>query len=135
MFFRHRSERDASEQKTFPVAKKSPNAVCRNLSTMSSYGSALPSAARSILSSCRPAVRQSPMAPFLSTFYQQQLRGAKSNNPQAQGKGKKAAKAKPKKGAREFTQRDLKDMQQFSLCDAMRYGIIVDYRLRIVGGD
>lgn len=59
------------------------------------------------------------MAPFLSTFYQQQLRGAKSNNPQAQGKGKKA-KAKPKKGAREFTQRDLKDMQQFSLCDAMR---------------
>ncbi|OJJ80634.1 mitochondrial 54S ribosomal protein uL1m [Aspergillus glaucus CBS 516.65] len=88
---------------------------------MSSYGSALPSAARSILSSCRPAVRQSPMAPFLSTFYQQQLRGAKSNNPQAQGKGKKAAKAKPKKGAREFMQRDLKDMQQFSLCDAMRY--------------
>lgn len=63
------------------------------------------------------------MAPFLSNFYQQQLRGARSNNPQAQGKSKKAAKPKGKKGARDFTQRDLKDMEQYSLCDAMRYGL------------
>lgn len=61
------------------------------------------------------------MAPVLSGFYQQQLRGAKSNNPQAQSKGKKS-KAKTK-GAREFQQKNLKDIQQFALCDAMRYGL------------
>ena len=96
---------------------------------MSSYGSVLPSAARSILSSCRPAFRQGSMAPVLSGFYQQQLRGAKSNNPQAQNKGKKTSKAKTK-GAREFKQRNLKDIQQFALCDAMRYGL---GRVRLTG--
>lgn len=85
---------------------------------MSSYGSALPSAARSILSSCRPTLHPGSIAPSLSSFYQQQFRGAKSSNPQAQGKAK--AKAKGRKGRREYLQRDLKDMEQYSLCDAMR---------------
>lgn len=69
------------------------------------------------------------MAPVLSGFYQQQLRGAKSNNPQAQNKGKKTSKAKTK-GAREFQQKNLKDIQQFALCDAMRYGL---GRVRLTG--
>ena len=69
------------------------------------------------------------MAPVFSGFYQQQLRGAKSNNPQAQGKGKKATKTKGK-GAREFQQKNLKDVQQFALCDAMRYGL---RRVRLTG--
>lgn len=84
---------------------------------MASYGSALPSAARSFLSSCRPTLRQGSMTPTLLNFYQQQFRGAKSGN--AQGKGKKT-KTKGRKGRREFVQRNLKDMQQYSLCDAMR---------------
>lgn len=57
------------------------------------------------------------MTPTLLNFYQQQFRGAKSGNPQ--GKGKKT-KTKGRKGRREFVQRDLKDIQQYSLCDAMR---------------
>jgi large subunit ribosomal protein L1 len=57
------------------------------------------------------------MAPMLSGF--QQVRGAK-NNPQAKGKKKEKPK-KGRKGPREFRQKDLKDMEQFSLCDAMRY--------------
>ncbi|KAL5355371.1 ribosomal protein L1-like protein [Aspergillus floccosus] len=83
---------------------------------MSSFGQLLPSAARSLLSSCRSPLRPSTMAPMLSGF--QQVRGAK-NNPQA--KGKKEKPKKGRKGPREFRQKDLKDMEQFSLCDAMRY--------------
>ncbi|GAB1193064.1 ribosomal protein L1-like protein [Aspergillus pseudonomiae] len=85
---------------------------------MASYGSLMPTAARSLLSSCRSPLRQGSMAPLLSSF--QQVRGAK-NNPQAQGKKNKEKSKKTKKGAREFKQRDLKDMDQFALCDAMRY--------------
>lgn len=58
------------------------------------------------------------MAPFLLPF-QQQVRGAKSN-PQA---NKKSKTKKKEKGAREFKQRDLKDMEQYSLCDAMRCAV------------
>ncbi|GFF62537.1 50S ribosomal protein L1 [Aspergillus udagawae] len=59
------------------------------------------------------------MAPLLSSF-NQQVRGAKSN-PQAQGKKAKAKSKKEKKGPREFKQKDLKDVEQFALCDAVRY--------------
>jgi large subunit ribosomal protein L1 len=58
------------------------------------------------------------MAPLLSSF-NQQVRGAKSN-PQAQGKKAKAKSKKEKKGPREFKQKDLKDVEQFALCDAVR---------------
>lgn len=58
------------------------------------------------------------MAPFLSSFHQQ-VRGAKSN-PQAQNKKAKAKSKKEKKGPREFKQKDLKDVEQFALCDAIR---------------
>ncbi|EAW14749.1 mitochondrial 54S ribosomal protein uL1m [Aspergillus clavatus NRRL 1] len=58
------------------------------------------------------------MAPLLSSF--QQVRGAKSN-PQAQGKKAKGKAKKDKKGPRDFKQKDLKDMEQFALCDAIRY--------------
>jgi large subunit ribosomal protein L1 len=84
---------------------------------MSSYGTVLPTAARGILSLCRPSIREKSIAPALSVF--QQVRGAKSN-PQARGKGKKESKT-DKKGPREFRQKNLKDMEQFALCDAMRY--------------
>ncbi|CEJ60373.1 Putative Mitochondrial large ribosomal subunit protein L1 [Penicillium brasilianum] len=84
---------------------------------MSSYGTALPAVARGILSSCRPALREKSIAPSFAVF--QQVRGAKSN-PQARGKGKKDSKS-DKKGPREFRQKNLKDMEQFALCDAMRY--------------
>jgi large subunit ribosomal protein L1 len=58
------------------------------------------------------------MAPLLSSF--QQVRGAK-NNPQAQGKkNKEKTTKKGKKGPKEFRQRDLKDVEQFALCDAVR---------------
>ncbi|KAL4894546.1 ribosomal protein L1 [Aspergillus ambiguus] len=83
---------------------------------MSSYNHLLPSAARSILSSCRSPLRPTSMAPMLSGF--QQVRGAK-NNPQA--KGKKEKPKKGRKGPREFRQKNLKDVEQFALCDAMRY--------------
>ncbi|GIC90027.1 mitochondrial 54S ribosomal protein uL1m [Aspergillus udagawae] len=86
---------------------------------MSSFGSILPSAARGILSTCQSPLRQRTMAPLLSSF-NQQVRGAKSN-PQAQGKKAKAKSKKEKKGPREFKQKDLKDVEQFALCDAVRY--------------
>ena len=87
---------------------------CLGLSVMSSYGSLLPSAARNVLSSCRSPLRPGAIAPLISL---QQVRGAKSK-PQAKkkGKGKKA-----KKGPQEFAQKDLKDIEQFTLCDAIRY--------------
>ncbi|RAL01956.1 mitochondrial 54S ribosomal protein uL1m [Aspergillus ibericus CBS 121593] len=80
---------------------------------MASYSSLLPTAARSILPSCRPALRPSPMATFLPAL--QQVRAAS----QARKKDSKASKKK--KGPKEFKQKDLKDMQQYALCDAMRY--------------
>ncbi|KAG2026493.1 hypothetical protein GB937_002005 [Aspergillus fischeri] len=86
---------------------------------MSSLGSILPSAARGILSTCQLPLRQRTMAPLLSSFHQQ-VRGAKSN-PQAQNKKAKAKSKKEKKGPREFKQKDLKDVEQFALCDAIRY--------------
>lgn len=52
----------------------------------------------------------------------QQVRGIKSNNPQAQAKKakEKSSKKTTKKGPRVFQQSDLKSAQQFSLCEAMR---------------
>ncbi|PYH69322.1 mitochondrial 54S ribosomal protein uL1m [Aspergillus vadensis CBS 113365] len=81
----------------------------------SSYSSLMPSAARGILSSCRPVLRPSPIAPILPSL--QQVRTA------AQARKVKGGDktSKRKKGPREFKQKDLKDMQQFALCDAMRY--------------
>jgi large subunit ribosomal protein L1 len=59
------------------------------------------------------------MAPLLSSFHQQ-VRGAKSN-PQAKGKKDKGKTTKKeKKGPRDFKQKDLKDVEQFALCDAVR---------------
>lgn len=82
---------------------------------MSSYGTLMPTAARGILSSCRPSLRGQSITPVLSSF--QQVRGAKDN---AKGKGKSQPKS-DRKGAREFQQKNLKDMEQYALCDAMRY--------------
>lgn len=58
------------------------------------------------------------MSPAFSVF--QQVRGVK-NNPQAKGKGKKKEAKTDRKGPREFQQKNLKDMEQYALCDAMRY--------------
>ncbi|KAJ5251348.1 hypothetical protein N7489_001758 [Penicillium chrysogenum] len=80
---------------------------------MSSAGSMLPSAARGILSSCRNPLRNASIAPVLSPF--QQVRGLK-NKPK---KGKEQP-TKSRKGPQEFRQKNLKDMPQYALCDAMR---------------
>ncbi|KAE8150122.1 ribosomal protein L1 [Aspergillus avenaceus] len=84
--------------------------------------SLLPSVARSLLSSCRSPLRQGSMAPLVPGF--QQVRGAKSN-PQAiirkNREKEKASVRKGRRGPRDFKQRDLKDMEQFTLCDAVRY--------------
>ncbi|KAL1970823.1 hypothetical protein VTN77DRAFT_2657 [Rasamsonia byssochlamydoides] len=86
---------------------------------MASSTASLPAVARSILLSGRSILRQkSPIAPFLYPLQQQQVRGAK-NNPQAKNKKDKAKKKDTR--AREYKQIDLKDVMQFSLCDAMRY--------------
>lgn len=99
---------------------------------MASSIASLPVVARSMSLSCRSALRQkSPIAPFLYPLQQQQVRGAK-NNPQARNK-----KDKPKKkdkGAREFKQKDLKDITQFSLCDAMRLAIFTFMVMSSRGG-
>lgn len=86
---------------------------------MSSYGAVFPAAARGILSSCRLPLRGKPIAPVLAGF--QQVRGLKKNNPQAKGKGKKKDTKTDRRGPREFRQKNLKDMEQYALCDAMRY--------------
>lgn len=63
------------------------------------------------------------MAPVFSSV-QQQVRGIKSNNPQAQAKkAKEKTKKTTKKGPRIFKQSDLKSAQQFSLCEAMRWDL------------
>ncbi|PWY79614.1 ribosomal protein L1 [Aspergillus heteromorphus CBS 117.55] len=81
---------------------------------MASSSSFLPSATRGVLSSsCRPAIRPRTMPPFLSGF--QQVR------PASQTRSKKAAPPKKKGGPKEFKQGNLDDLEQFALCDAMRY--------------
>jgi large subunit ribosomal protein L1 len=63
------------------------------------------------------------MAPLFPAF--QQVRGAKGNAQKGKGKNKgKDKTVKPdRRGPREFRQRNLKDMEQFALCDAMRYAL------------
>ncbi|RJE19176.1 hypothetical protein PHISCL_08492 [Aspergillus sclerotialis] len=81
---------------------------------MSSYNSFLPTAARTILSpSWAPALREKSITPIVLNSYQQ-IRGAK-----VQSKGK--SQTKQKRGPRYFHQKDLRNIQQFALCDAMRY--------------
>ncbi|KAJ5352827.1 Ribosomal protein L1 [Penicillium brevicompactum] len=84
---------------------------------MSSYGSVLPTAARGIISSCRAPLREASMAPSFSTF--QQVRGLKTKT---KGKGKSGpSNTKSRKGPAEYVQKNLKDMPQWTLCDAMRF--------------
>lgn len=80
---------------------------------MSSYSSFLPTAARGLLSPCRASsIREKSIAPFLVTS-RQQIRGAKSKSSKGGKKGRK--------GPTSFKQKDLKDVEQYSLCDAIRY--------------
>ncbi|KAL4903456.1 hypothetical protein BDW74DRAFT_179871 [Aspergillus multicolor] len=92
---------------------------------MSSFSSLMPTGARTLLSICRPSVSQGSMAAPLFSGYQQARGAATARNKQAAERKKrdKAAKslAKSKKGPREFRQKSLKIMEQFALCDAMRY--------------
>jgi large subunit ribosomal protein L1 len=82
---------------------------------------AFPVTARNISASCRSTLRQNgAIAPFLYPLSQQQVRGV-TNNPQAKGKkDQKGAKKKNNKGARDYVQKDLKLIDQYALCDAMR---------------
>ncbi|KAL4870243.1 hypothetical protein BDV12DRAFT_184642 [Aspergillus spectabilis] len=93
---------------------------------MASLSSLAPTGARSLLSICRPTLQQGSMAVPLSSSYQQAM-GAHSlsNNKMAMAAKRKKkeahAKEKSKRGPREFRQKSLKDVEQFALCDAMRY--------------
>ncbi|KAL5338126.1 ribosomal protein L1-like protein [Aspergillus crustosus] len=94
---------------------------------MASLSSLAPNTPRSLLSICRPALQQGLMAaPLLSSC--QQTRGvvhSLSNNKGAMAAMRKkkeaAAREKAKKGPKTYRQKNLKDMEQFALCDAMRY--------------
>lgn len=94
-----------------------------HIPVMSSFSALMPSGARTMLSICRPSVSQGPMAaPALPVY--QQVRGI-ARNKQAMEKRKrdKAARSVAKgknKGPREFRQKNLKDVEQFALCDAIR---------------
>ncbi|PYI22928.1 ribosomal protein L1 [Aspergillus violaceofuscus CBS 115571] len=94
----------------------------------SSLNSLLPTAARGLVSSCRSALRPGPLASVVSTVstFQQTRWASKASSKRAQSQGYKNKKDKlkvkgSKKGNKEFTQHNLKDMEQFALCDAMRY--------------
>ncbi|PYH78537.1 ribosomal protein L1 [Aspergillus uvarum CBS 121591] len=91
---------------------------------MSSLNSLLPTAARGLVSSCRSALRPGPLASVVSTF-QQTRWASKASSKRVQSQGYKSnkdkSKVKGKKGNKEFKQHNLKDMEQFALCDAMRY--------------
>ncbi|KAL3491295.1 ribosomal protein L1-like protein [Aspergillus germanicus] len=88
---------------------------------MASFNSLMPSGARSMLSICRSPLRQGSIAAPLFSSYQQ-VRG-KASAPQKGGKkgSKDKAADKKKKGPRDYAQVDLSQMDQFALCDAMRY--------------
>ncbi|KAL2829828.1 ribosomal protein L1-like protein [Aspergillus pseudoustus] len=87
---------------------------------MSSIKSLMPSGARTMLSICRPPLRQGSMAAPL--FGYQQVRGKASASQQKTKKFKEKGKVeKKKKGPKNYDQIDLSQMMQFSLCDAMRY--------------
>ena len=53
--------------------------------------------------------------------------GAKGQNPQKNLKKKKGAERKKRKPVTDYKQYDLKDMEQFTLCEAMRYGFQDSY--------
>lgn len=83
---------------------------------MSSFGTGMPTLARSILSASRLPLREKSFAPTLIAL--QQVRGLK-NQKKDKGKGKTQSKAKSR-GPQEFRQGDLKQLTQYTLCDAMR---------------
>ncbi|PYH42725.1 mitochondrial 54S ribosomal protein uL1m [Aspergillus saccharolyticus JOP 1030-1] len=90
---------------------------------MSSFSSVLPTAARGLASSCRSSLRPVPLAPVV--YRPQPIRWAsssKGSSKKSSSQSQSKKKEKPtKKHAKEFFQRDLKPMEQFALCDAMRY--------------
>ncbi|KAJ6022132.1 hypothetical protein N7540_007636 [Penicillium herquei] len=85
---------------------------------MSSFGAGMPTVARGILSSARLPLREKSIVPTLAGL--QQVRGLKN---QKKDKGKKGkSEAKPSRRAPlEFRQGNLKDLTQYTLCDAMRF--------------
>ncbi|KAL4927771.1 mitochondrial 54S ribosomal protein uL1m [Aspergillus undulatus] len=97
---------------------------------MSSLSSLMPSGAKTTLSTiCRPSLRQGPLAvPALSSYQQvrTKVKGASVNKMQIARRQRDKAvntlrKSKQKKGPKDYVQTDLKNIEQFSLCDAMRY--------------
>ncbi|RAL09134.1 mitochondrial 54S ribosomal protein uL1m [Aspergillus homomorphus CBS 101889] len=85
---------------------------------MSSFSSLLPTAARGLISSCRSPLRPASMAPIVSSF-QQARAASKGGRKKMMDKSKGSKPAK--KGPKEFIQRDLKNIDRWALCDAMRY--------------
>lgn len=83
---------------------------------------ALPVTARNTLVSCRSSLRRNgAIAPFLYPLSLQQVRSAVSSNPQAKGKKDLKQTKKKEKGSRDYQQKDLSLIDQYALCDAMRY--------------
>jgi len=70
-----------------------------------------------------PALRTLFATPIRQPLAQQQIRTAVQSANAAKYKRKDAgAKTKKRKGNTSFKQYDLKNAEQFALCDAMRYG-------------
>jgi large subunit ribosomal protein L1 len=91
---------------------------------MASAFRALPVTAGPISASCRLTLRQnSAIAPFLYPVSQQQVRTAMSNSKGK--KNKKETTKKKAKGTRDYQQKDLSLIDQYALCDAMRYDFCV----------
>lgn len=127
MLFRPSPKRS---EKTFETVSESCPSTTDSVITspvlMASSTASLPAVARSMILSCRSPLRQkSPIAPFLYPLQQQQVRGAKNN-----AQTKKKDKPKKKERARQYHYKDLKNVTQFSLCDAMRLANFVHGALK-----
>lgn len=120
-FFRsfQSSEKHSAKSVRSDPSPKELSHCCGVIQQMASAFRALPVTAGPISASCRLTLRQnSAVAPFLYPLGQQQVRTAMSNS-----KGKKNIKEPKKKakGTRDYQQKDLGLIDQYALCDAMRY--------------
>lgn len=83
----------------------------------------------------RPVISHPVHLPLRQPLAQQQIRTAVQSANAAKYKRKDtAAKTKKRKGNTSFKQYDLKNAEQFSLCDAMRYRSCAKHNVKTYGG-
>jgi large subunit ribosomal protein L1 len=83
------------------------------------------------LSSTAPRAARGANAPKILSKKEKSI-GAKGQNPQKNLKKKKGAEMKKRKPMTDYRQYDMKDMEQFSLCDAMRYEFQASRKLHLL---